>query len=313
MISISFRITLILLVFSLGPKAFGAVTPAPARFFIMGDGVLVLSGQTITYRNGENQYLETGLKKINQLFGAPWTPESERLSLRFIEVLSYIQDQLQGGSYRIRSGYRSPSSNQTLRARGKLAAQSSMHIEAAAGDLFLSGIPSSKVFEFVKNLDCCGIGWYHGQHFHLDTGPSRYWDEKTSKTEDQAPQQNEKIILQPDWDNAHPGETIPLKFMRITGYPIGVPAQFTLIRMDGTTPQRFAMLPVKYPSGVPEENSCHILENRSQARELSVDLPARDLPAGRYGLEVAFCKRYGYERMPEIIQSRLFEIVMERK
>lgn len=279
----------------------------------MGDGALVLSGQTISYRDGQNQYLEVGLKKINRLFGSPWTPEYERLSTRFIEVLDYVQDQLQGGGYQIRSGYRSPGGNQSLRTRGKLAAQSSMHVEAAAGDLFLSGVPSSKVFEFVKSLNCCGIGWYHSRHFHLDTGPPRYWDEKSSKTEDQAPQQNEKIILQPDWDRAEPGATLPLKFMRVTEYPIGVPEKFTLLRLDGETVQAKIQVSANYSSSVTTENSCRILQDRAQARQVAVTLPATDLPPGSYALEVAFCKRYGYERMPETIQSRPFEIVTERK
>jgi uncharacterized protein YcbK (DUF882 family) len=307
-----FRTGLILLVFSFVPKGFGA-EPNLTRFFIMGDGTLVLSGQTISYRDGQNQYLEVGLKKINRLFGSPWTPEYERLSTRFIEVLDYVQDQLQGGGYQIRSGYRSPGGNQSLRTRGKLAAQSSMHVEAAAGDLFLSGVPSSKVFEFVKSLNCCGIGWYHSRHFHLDTGPPRYWDEKSSKTEDQAPQQNEKIILQPDWDRAEPGATLPLKFMRVTEYPIGVPEKFTLLRLDGETVQAKIQVSANYSSSVTTENSCRILQDRAQARQVAVTLPATDLPPGSYALEVAFCKRYGYERMPETIQSRPFEIVTERK
>jgi hypothetical protein len=185
-------------------------------------------------------------------------------------------------------------------------------MEAAAGDLFLSGVPSSKVFEFVKSLDCCGIGWYHGSHFHLDTGPPRYWDEKTSKTEDQTPQPNEKIILQTDWDRVTLGSMLPLKFMRVTNYPIGVPTQTTLLRLEGTTAQPITTLPIKYLTKVKSNNACHILENRAQGRQLVVDLPDRDLPAGRYALEVAFCNRYGYERMPEKIQSRPFEIV-ERK
>jgi hypothetical protein len=74
-----------------------------------------------------------------------------------------------------------------------------------------------------------------------------------------------------------------------------------------------ASLPVNYPAEVVSENSCRILQNRSQARQLTVSIPGKGLNPGKYSLEIAFCRRYGYERMPEIIQSRSFEILTERK
>ncbi len=192
-----------LLALLLSPKAQAA--PA-ARFWVAGDGVLVLAGQTIRFRTEGGEYDEAGLRRINALFRADFSDPQERMSLRFIEVLDAVQDRLQGGSYSLKSGYRSPRLNNSLRSKGKLAAQSSMHMEAAAGDLILAGVDSAQVFDFVKSLDCCGIGYYHGRHFHLDTGPSRYWDETTSKTEDKTPQENEKIILQPDYDVYRPGD-----------------------------------------------------------------------------------------------------------
>lgn len=304
------RIILILLLFFTGLKGMASEAPT-GRFFMMGDGVLVVSGQRIQYRDPANQYLEEGLKKINRLFGAPLSPPYERLSLRFVEILDFLQDTLKGGSYQIRSGYRSPSANQNLRDQGKLAAQSSMHVEGAAGDLILSGVPSSQVYDFVKALDCCGIGWYHGRHFHLDTGPSRYWDERTSKTEDKTPQQNEKIILQADWDRFFPGDSIPLKLMRITEYPIGIPENFNLIRLEGgQAPQSLA---VQFPNGVETVHSCGIVQNRDQGRQIAVTLPETGMAPGKYSLEIKFCNRYGREKMPETIMSRPFEILAKGK
>lgn len=287
------------------------------RFFLMGDGILWLQKEKITFREGKGQYLESGLKRIHQLFGAPWGPEEERLSLRFIEVLDYVQDQLSGGTYWLRSGYRSPQLNQRLRKQGKLAAQSSMHIEGAAGDLSLAGIPSSKVFQFVKNLNCCGIGWYHSKHFHLDTGPARYWDETTSKTEDKRPQQNLMIILQSPWDRYRAGEKVPLQLMRATNYPYGVPTQFQLVQLEPEK-KEVANLEVQFPATVsylndPGVPACVTLNNRNQARRLSVTLPKKPfkkkLKPGKYAIKVSFCNRMNYERMPEEILSRPFEVL----
>src|SRR5262249_12871153 len=161
------------------------------------------------------------------------------------------------------SGYRSPRLNNSLRDQGKLAAQSSMHIEAAAADLMLSGVESTKVFDFVKSLDCCGIGYYHSRHFHLDTGPSRYLDETPSKTEDKAPKENEKIILQADFDRYRPGETVDLKFMRVSQYPFGVPKTWDLVSLDS---KRGAIrLPLQSAAASEGNDACLILQERKQA------------------------------------------------
>lgn len=278
----------------------------PVRFLYMGDGSLVLNGQTVTFRAADGTYSEAGLKTVHRLFNANWQDPEERLSLRFLEMLDYLQDQLKAGSYTLKSGYRSPGLNQSLRNKGKLAAQSSMHIEGAAADLVLAGVPASQVFDFVKAMNCCGIGWYHGKHFHIDTGPARYWDESSSKTEDKSPQQNEKLILQPDWDRYRPGETVDLKWMRVTEYPIGIPAAFVLTK-EGD-PSFKKELPVVFGAEPGTEGDCRILPGRKVARQLKVRLPDKGLSPGIYALQVRFCNRYAYEKMPEEIVSKSFEI-----
>jgi len=275
------------------------------RFFLSGDGTLVMNGRTIPFRDGQGAYDEAGLKKINGIFGTRWDDSDERLDLRFVEILDYVQDQLKGGSYFLKSGYRSPRLNQSLRDRGQLAAQSSMHIEGAAGDLKLAGVDPSKVFDFVKDLDCCGIGYYHGGYFHLDSGPSRYWDEKTSKTEDKTPQENEKIILQADYDRYGPEEEVGLKFMRVTNYPIGVPRIVRLVPFGASEKGVEWRWDFARPQGDPSE--CLILHDRKAARTMHARLPV-GLKAGRYSVQVKFCNRYDYTKMPEEIVSRPFEV-----
>ena len=277
------------------------VTASPApRFWISGDGVLVLSGQTIRFRDPNGAYDDAGLRKINAIFRANSSDPQEQMSLRFLEVLDAVQDHFQGGSYNLKSGYRSPGLNQGLRNKGKLAAQSSMHIEAAAGDLILSGVDSSQVFDYVKGLDCCGIGFYHGRHFHLDTGPSRYWDETSSKTEDKTPQENEKIILQPDYDLYRLGETIGLKFMRVTNYPFGVVPKFELVTAEGNPTGKFLALN--------SQEACLLIPDRATGRGLKATLPDKGLDPGKYALRVKFCNRFDYAKMQEEILSRGFEI-----
>ncbi|HKX12584.1 MAG TPA: DUF882 domain-containing protein [bacterium] len=260
---------------------------------------MTLAGQKIHFRQDDGSYDEAGLKRINAIFGADWNQAEERMDLRFIEILDHVQDQLQGKSYSLKSGYRNPGLNQSLRNKGKLAAQSSMHIEAAAGDLILGGVNSQEVFNFVKGLDCCGIGFYHGRHFHIDTGPSRYWDETSSKTEDKTPQENEKIILQPEYDRYKSGEIMRLKFMRVTNYPISVSAQLTVIKPENSEHMGHARL-------TQTGKECMILQDRHRARTLQATLPK--LQAGRYVLQAHFCNSSDYAKMPESILTRPFEI-----
>lgn len=277
----------------------GPLRADASRFFLVGDGTLSIAGQKITFREVDGSYDSAGLKRINAIFGANGSEPEEQMDLRFIEILDYVQDQLKGGSYSLKSGYRSPRLNQSLRNKGKLAAQSSMHIEAAAGDLILGGVNSEAVYDFVKGLDCCGIGFYHGRHFHMDTGPSRYWDETSSKTEDKSPQENEKIILQPEFDRYASGDAMRMKFMRVTNYPIGVAPQVEILRAEDSKSQGNLSLSKN-------AKECLIVQDRRQARTLSADLPK--LQPGRYVLKVNFCNRYDYSKMPESILTRAFEI-----
>ena len=278
-----------------------------SRFLYSGDGQLTLNGQKIRFRSDEGYYNEAGLKKIHEIFKGNWQEERERLSLRFLELLDYLQDELKGQSYLLKSGYRSPVFNQSLRDQGKLAAQSSMHTEGAAADLILKGVPSSRVFEFVKSLNCCGIGWYHSQHFHLDSGPARYWDEKTSGTEDKTPQQNEKIILQSDEDFYQSGEIINAKLMRVTQYPIGVSLKWELISLKDEK-AKSVELQAEILGEKTESGSCQIIQTRKQARALRVKI-ADKTPPGSYAFKIKFCNRYDYAKMPQEILSRGFEVL----
>ncbi|MBI2335206.1 MAG: DUF882 domain-containing protein [Deltaproteobacteria bacterium] len=271
-----------------------------SRFFYAGDGVLVLD-RKIRFRDVQGNYLEPGLKEIHRAFGAPWALPYERLSLRFIEMLDYLQEQFNHGAFSIRSGYRSPNANQSLRKKGKLAAMSSMHIEGAAADLYLQGASSQKIFATVRDWQCCGIGYYGSQHFHLDTGPARWWDQNTSKTESQAPQENEKIIIQTTQDIYFLGEKIDLQFMRVTNYPIDVNKTVTVESKNKS-------LKLDLRSDMTNLNACMTLKNRSEGRQLSIHLPEKKLEAGRYQIKITFCNKRDYAKMPGEIVSNVFEV-----
>jgi len=72
------------------------------------------------------------------------------------------------------SAYRTPQTNEMLRAEG--AAQNSLHLYGQAADITVDGMTLSALTAEVENVGAGGIGIYQRSHFvHLDTGPSRRW------------------------------------------------------------------------------------------------------------------------------------------
>ena len=98
-----------------------------------------------------------------------------------IEFTDYLEDQLGKGSLiTITSGYRAPEYNTKLRKGGGLAAKASLHQYGMAADFIMDEVPSKRVWEYVRSIGFGGTGYYHGETVHVDVGPSRFWDEKTS-------------------------------------------------------------------------------------------------------------------------------------
>lgn len=299
--------------------------PFPGPFFRSGDGTLALQARQggvvrVTYRRGGG-YDDAALQRLNGVFGAPWHTPTERISLRLIELLDHVQDHFGGATIVLRSGYRSPVDNARLRALGKLAAQSSLHMEGDAIDCHLQGVRSADVAEYVQGLGCCGVGFYHGQEVHLDVGPARWWDEATSGTEGREPQENAKIMLATDRDRYRAGETVTLRFQRITAYPVLAPATLTLEWRpriaDETEPWHAAAATALYhqqplPCAGPQCGgvaACVPLANRAQAKSVQWVAGVPRMPAEpvRARLTAHFCRRVS-DKMPATIASNEFEI-----
>ena len=117
-------------------------------------------------------------------------------------------------------------------SQGKLAAKASLHQYGMAADLKMEGVPARRVWEYVKALGFGGTGYYHGQTVHIDVGPARSWDEKTSGVGTGISEDNKLIGIVTDFDRYRAGETITLRFTRMTAFPIGVAPQFDLVRRE---------------------------------------------------------------------------------
>jgi uncharacterized protein YcbK (DUF882 family) len=276
-----------------------------ARFFHEGDGRLRLisekNGKAFegTYRLAEGGYDEAALKAIHGVFGAPFDPKHPKVSLRLIAFLDFLQDRLNPGALiTIISGYRSPEYNTQVRQRGGLAAKASLHQYGMAADFMMAGVASAKVWHFVQDLDFGGTGYYHGRSVHVDVGPARSWDETTSGVGSGISDDNKLIGLVTDFDRYRPGQTVSLRFIRMTAFPIGVVPVFFLQGHDaaGHPGQAIAFEPA---FTVAADGRCPRFENIDQMAFIRWELPS-GLPPGSYAVRARFCGEMGAKMPPEV-------------
>jgi uncharacterized protein YcbK (DUF882 family) len=266
------------------------------RFLLSGDGEIRLShektgrGERIRYRLADGSYPSEARRRIDRLFGV--TPGSDdQISLRLVSLLDHFEDRFDQ-PIKIISGYRSPQYNNNLRARGRLAAKASLHIEGMAADIRLPRRLAAWAFESVKGMNCCGVGYYHGTSLHLDTGPARYWDERSSKVKTNISEHNKRIMVRTDKDIYRAGERVAVRLARITDYPLGVAPELALVD-DART---LAALATEGASG-----DCHTVATPGQ-RTFYLTLPAALTTTGKSRLRVRFCAK-PFPEMPDWIES----------
>ena len=283
-----------------------------SRFFYYGDGRINLvsekngisfNGQ---YRKSKGIYDEKALKTIHRLFGAEKNRPLSTISLRLIEFLDYLEDTFHPGArITIVSGYRSPQYNTDLRNKGRLAAKASLHQYGMAADIKIQGTSSKRVWNTVKKLGFGGTGYYKGETVHIDVGPARSWDEKTSGVGTDISTQNKLIGLVTDYDIYLPGEMIDLRFIRMTAFPIGVSPEFVLEKVEKNG-QSKEMARFNPSFAISAKSQCPQFSDIDQMMEIRWKLPS-DIFPGRYKIRTFFCKRL-WEDMPVEIFTPEFDI-----
>lgn len=302
-------------IFLLLAPAFISARPTCAagiRFFFSGDGKINLdtdkSGHVFggSYRRGDGSYDPTAIMAVHRVFGAPWDTGRMRLSLRLVEFLDYLQDHFRPGArVTIVSGYRSPAYNKAIRRRGALAAKASLHQYGMAADFKLEGVDARRIWNFVKKLGFGGTGYYHGDSVHVDVGPARFWDEKTSGVGTGISDDNKLIGLVTDYDVYAPGDHLRMRFIRMTAFPIAVNRTFVLLKCTaGGTARPVASFTPEF--SVPRQNPCPRFGDIDQMAGIVWTLP-RDLPAGRYRVQAAFCGN-PWKEMPGRVETPEFQV-----
>jgi uncharacterized protein YcbK (DUF882 family) len=131
----------------------------------------------IVYRRGE-QYIPTALAKLDYFLRDHQNGDVRHFDPRLYDILSDLTASVgrPGGEIDIICGYRTPSTNESLRAHTAGVAKNSLHIQAEAIDLRMPGIDTLKLRKAALALRRGGVGYYpHSDFIHVDTGRVRQW------------------------------------------------------------------------------------------------------------------------------------------
>jgi uncharacterized protein YcbK (DUF882 family) len=284
------------------------------RFFHSGDGILHLKSEKNgkvfkgRYRDENHRYQEDAYRAITSVFGAPYQPKQRILSLRLIEFLDHLEDKMKPGAMLIiTSGYRAPEYNTRLRKGGALAAKASLHQYGMAADFIMEGVSSERIWLYVRELGFGGTGYYHGKTVHVDVGPARFWDEKSSGVGTGLSDDNKLIGLVTDYDRYLPGERVTMCFIRMTAFPIKVDVRFGLVPLEGDGNRQPMVFTPDMDGRV--SGACATFTDIPQMAALTWQLPADTAP-GRYRIRATFCDNE-WKQMPLEVATPDFEVLQK--
>jgi uncharacterized protein YcbK (DUF882 family) len=131
----------------------------------------------IAYRAGD-QYIPSALAKLDNFLRDHQTGDVRHFDPRLYDILSDLTVSAghPGGEIDIVCGYRTASTNESLREHTTGVAKNSLHIRAEAIDLRMPGVDTLKLREAALALHRGGVGYYpHSDFIHVDTGRVRQW------------------------------------------------------------------------------------------------------------------------------------------
>jgi uncharacterized protein YcbK (DUF882 family) len=131
----------------------------------------------IVYRRAD-EYIPIALTKLDYFLRDHRTGDVRHFDPRLYDILSDLTFSVghAGGEIDIICGYRTSSTNESLRAHTTGVAKNSLHIEAEAIDLRMPGIATLMLRKAALALGRGGVGYYPQSDFiHVDTGRVRQW------------------------------------------------------------------------------------------------------------------------------------------
>ena len=131
----------------------------------------------IVYRVGD-AYLPDALEKLNVYLRDHRTGDVVPYDPRVFDVLDELLASVhkEGSEIDVICGYRTPWSNELLRARSSGVASHSLHMQAQAIDIRVPGVATDRLRDAALALHRGGVGFYAKSNFvHVDVGRVRRW------------------------------------------------------------------------------------------------------------------------------------------
>lgn len=131
----------------------------------------------VVYRRGD-QYIPAALSKLDYFLRDNRTGDVRHLDPRLFDILSDLTSSVghPGTEIDIVCGYRTPTTNEDLRAHSTGVAKNSRHIQAEAIDLRIPGVDTLKLRQAALAMHRGGVGYYpHHDFIHVDVGRARQW------------------------------------------------------------------------------------------------------------------------------------------
>jgi uncharacterized protein YcbK (DUF882 family) len=128
----------------------------------------------------DGKYEPDALTQINHILRDWRVDKVKAIDPHLLDLLHELGGTLETDSpFHIISGYRSPVTNATLRARGGShtgVASKSLHMVGKAIDIRVPGVKLDHLRGAARSLKLGGVGYYPASNFvHVDTGRVRFW------------------------------------------------------------------------------------------------------------------------------------------
>lgn len=123
------------------------------------------------------QYQPDALAAVNHLLRDFRTGDVHDIDPALLDVLFALRQKVEAQQpFAIISGYRSPKTNASLRAKSEGVAAHSLHMEGRAIDIRVGDVPLATLRRSALALGRGGVGYYPASNFvHVDTGRVRAW------------------------------------------------------------------------------------------------------------------------------------------
>ncbi len=123
----------------------------------------------------EGQYVAEAFSEANWFLRDWREDQATKIAPKTLDIISAVHQRLETSEpIEVLSAYRTPKTNNMLRARSRSVARDSYHIKGMACDITLKSRSMRQLRHAALDLHGGGVGGYRN-FVHVDSGPERSW------------------------------------------------------------------------------------------------------------------------------------------